>query len=220
MSSRRLAFLLAIGVLSIQAVQAQKPPAAPKPSGPRTVAVPALDSGEIVDGVYRNVTFGFTLKLPYGWVDRTDDMKRESSEASKSDPGQSTVLLATFERPPDASGETVNSAIIIAAESVSSYPGIKDPSQYFGPIGEIAKSRELNPINQPYDFPVDGMAIVRQDFNKKMGNVTMYQSSMALIEKGYVLSFTFIAGNLDDITETLDDLRFGKVKPSSAKSTK
>ena len=171
-----------------------------------------FDLGQIVDGVYRNAFFGFTLKLPYGWVDRTEDMRQDSAEAAKADAGKSTVLLATFERPPEAQGKTVNSAIVIALESTASYPGMKSAAQYFGPIGEIAKSKDLTVINQPYDFPIDGMPIVRQDFSKKLGDVAMYQSSMALIEKGYVISFTFIAGSLDDITQTLEDLRFGRVK--------
>jgi hypothetical protein len=181
---------------------------------PPVTKAQAPDLGEVTDGVYRNATFGFTLKLPYGWVDRTGDMRQGSAETAQPDPSQSTVLLATFERPPDAAGETVNSAIVIAAESVASYPGLKDPSQYFGPIGEIAKAKEMAAINQPYDFPVDGMPIVRQDFSKKAGGVTMVQSSLALLEKGYVVSFTFIAGSLDDITQTLDDLRFGRVRPA------
>ncbi len=213
MISRRLALIFCVSV-SVAALQAQQKPATASASSTmRTAANQPLDPGETVDGVYRNISFGFTLKLPYGWVDRTDDLRRDSAEASKADPGKSTVLLATFQRPPDAPGDAVNSAIVVAAESVSSYPGLKDASQYFGPIGEIAKAKELSPINQPYDFPIDGMPIVRQDFNKKMGNVTMYQSSMALVEKGYVVSFTFIAGSLDDITDTLDALRFGRVKP-------
>ncbi len=200
-------------VPSIQAQQANLS-ASSASSKPSAAKSQAPDLGEVTDGAYRNRFFGFTLKLPYGWVDRTSDMRQQDADAAPADASKSTVLLATFQRPPDAAGDTVNSAIVIAAESVASYPGLKDPSQYFGPIGEIAQAKEMTAINQPYDFPIDGMPIVRQDFSKKLHGVTMVQSSMAMLQKGYAVSFTFVAGSLDDITQSLDDLRFGRVKPA------
>jgi hypothetical protein len=198
-------------VPSVQAQQAHSSASAAS-SKPVWVRPQTPDLGEASDGAYRNRFFGFTLKLPYGWVDRTSDLRQQDADAPPTDTSKSTVLLATFQRPPDAAGDTVNSAIVIAAESLASYPGLKDPSQYFGPIGEIAKANDMTAINQPYDFPIDGMPIVRQDFSKKLHGVTMFQSSMAMLQKGYALSFTFIAGNQDDITQNLDDLRFGRVK--------
>jgi len=139
---------------------------------------------------------------------------RQDSAVAKADTSQSIVLLATFERPPEASGDTVNSAVVIAAESISAYPGLKDASQYFGPIGEIAKSKGFTAISEPYDFPVDGKPIVRQDFSKKLGGMTMVQSSLVMLRAPYVLSFTFIGDSLDDITEELEGLRFGQPAPA------
>ncbi len=73
--------------------------------------------GALADGIYRNAFFGFTYKLPYGWVDRTADMREGD------DPGK-LLLLAVFERPPEATGSTINSAAVIAAEKVSSFSGL------------------------------------------------------------------------------------------------
>ena len=50
------------------------------------------------------------------------------------------VLLAAFSRPPEAAGEGVNSSILIVAESVAAYPGLKEATQYFGPVSEVAKA--------------------------------------------------------------------------------
>src|SRR5690242_7142424 len=60
-------------------------------------------------------SLGFTYKVPFGWVDRTDEMqpgevatpsagKDSSAEASatKAATGTSETLLAVFERPPEA----------------------------------------------------------------------------------------------------------------------
>ena len=111
----------------------------------------------------------------------------------------------------------VNSAIVVAAESTSSYPGLKNAAQYFGPIDELTKANGFTAINEPYEFPVDGMPIARQDFSKKLGNVAMHQSSLVTLRKGYIVSFTFIAGSEDDIRENLEYLRFGSVKTGKQK---
>ncbi len=204
-----IALLVAATLVAAQTTNPPAPASPPKGSKAKAAEVQASDPGEIVSGLYSNRSFGFTFKLPFGWVDRTDFMRQDSADA-KADPSKSMVLLATFERPPEASGDTVNSAVIIAAESVSSYPGLKDASQYFGPVAEIAKSQGFTAVSEPYDFPVGGRPIVRQDFSKKLAGLTMVQSSLAMLHGSYIVSFTFIADSLDDTTQTLDHLRFGR----------
>jgi len=207
------ACVLVVGVIaSVLAAQPVPPQAPVSPARASNAQSAPLDLGAVIGGVYRNTFFGFSLKLPFGWVDRTDVMREDSSEPGNTSAGKGTVLLAVFERPPEATGSTVNSAVIIAAESASSYPGLKDAAQYFGPIDELTKSNGFNAINEPYEFPVDGMPIVRQDFSKKMSGATMQQSSLALLRKGFVVSFTFIAGSEDEIIQNLDHLRFGAQK--------
>jgi hypothetical protein len=175
------------------------------------------DLGTVADGIYRNSVFGFSCKIPFGWVDRTDVMREDSSGSGTASKGKGMVLLAVFERPPEATGTTVNSAIVIAAESALSYPGIKNPAQYFGPIDELTKSNGFTAVNEPYEFPVDGMPIARQDFSKKLSRLTMMQSSLVLLRKGYVVSFTFVGGSEDEIVKSLDNLRFGSPQRTKQK---
>jgi hypothetical protein len=211
-----VAFVLSTVVL-VAALQAeQTAPSAPSPAKDAIQSLYA-DFGAVADGIYRNPFFGFTLKLPFGWVDRTDVMRQDSSDTAKPGTGKGIVLLAAFERPPEATGTTVNSAVVIAAESVSSYPRLEDPAQYFGPIEEVTKSNGFTAVNEPYEFPFDGMPIVRQDFSKKLNSLTMYQSSLVILRKGYIVSFTFIAGSEDEITQNLECLRFGGPKPPKHK---
>ena len=106
-----------------------------KSSAPGKTSAP--DLGTVADSTYRNTFFGFSYKIPFGWVERTEDL-RDDGEA-----GKSLVLLAVFERPPEATGNTVNSAVVIAAESVSSYPGLKTAADYFGPLTEVTLSQRL-----------------------------------------------------------------------------
>lgn len=191
--------LLSCGLVA----QTAQSPAASKTS--------ATEPGEISAGVYRNPSFGFTYKLPYGWVDRTSEMREASS-----DPAESMVLLGVFQRPPEATGEGVNAAAVIAAESASSYPGLKDAAQYFGPLGEVTTAKGLTAVSEPYEFPVDARLIVRRDFIKQLGGGSMHQSTLAWLARGYVVSFTFIAASDDDVVELLERLTFAK-KPAARK---
>ena len=152
---------------------------------------------------YRNPEFAFTCKLPYGWVDRTQQMQDESSDAAKA-----KLLLAVFERPPEVTGDTVNSAIVITAESVASYPGLKTAADYLGPLIELTTSKGFKVTEQPYEFSVGSTHLVRGDFSKDLGKLTMRQSSLVLLRKGYVLSFTFLAGSDDEMDELIEKLSF------------
>jgi hypothetical protein len=208
---RALLKILAVALLacSLQAQQAAKP--APL----QTAAKP--DPGATTDGVYRNPTCGFTYKAPFGWVDRTREMREDSDEDSNS-AKKSILLLATFERPPEATGDTVNSAVVAAAEEVASYPGLRSAEQYFGPFTELTKAKGLTVVNEPYEFQVGDRHLVRGDFSKALGNLTMHQSTLVIMEKGYILSFTFIAGSENEADELVEGLSFGrKETPASRK---
>jgi hypothetical protein len=185
-------------------------PQAPVPSPKHSpVRKTPPDMGSVTNGTYRNDSFQFFYRLPFGWVDRTSDI-REDTDKSK-------VLLAIFERPPAATGTTINSAVIIAAESVDSYPGLKSADDYFGPLTELTESKGFKVVNEPYEFPLDGRTIIRKDFTKERGTLQMLQASLVTIEKGYVLSFTFVGGSQDDITELVENLRFAGPRKSSRK---
>jgi hypothetical protein len=160
------------------------------------------DLGTVADSTYRSTFFGFSYKIPFGWVERTEDM-RDDGEA-----GKSLVLLAVFERPPEATGNTVNSAVVIAAESVSAYPGLKTAADYFGPLTEVTLSKGFKVVNEPFDFFRGTNQVVRGDFSKEVGTLTMHQSSVVLVKKGYVVSFTVIGGSEDEVDELLEKLSF------------
>ncbi|MEY2412882.1 MAG: hypothetical protein QOD84_1488 [Acidobacteriaceae bacterium] len=164
----------------------------------------ASAAGEgVLNGAYRNPAFGFTYKVPFGWEDRTQDMQQSSDE------GTSKVLLAIFQRPPETRGEEINAAVVIASESASSYRGLKTAADYFGPLQELTIAKGFKVIRQPYVFSLGAKALVRGDFSKPRGNLTMYQSSLVILEKGTIVSFTFIAGSEDEVNGLIENLSFG-----------
>jgi hypothetical protein len=186
----------------------QVPKAAGKPVKSTAISEPDSSiAGDITNGVYRNASFGFTYKLAFGWVDRTKEMSEDSnldSNAAK----KSILLLAVFEHPPEATGDSVNSALVVAAEPASSYPGLRSAEQYFGPLTELTKSKGFTVVNEPYDCRVGSMQLTRGDFSKPLGNLTMHQSTVVLMEKGYVVSFTFIGGSHDEVDQLVEGLSF------------
>lgn len=182
-----------------------------KPAAARSIP---LQPGSISSGVYRNPLFGFACKIPAGWVLRTDDMNTHDNAAdgdgksAGNSAASGRVLLAAFSRPPLAHGEDVNSSILIAAESVAAYPGLKDPAQYFGPIDEITKAQGFDVDEDPYEFEVGTKKLVRGDFEKDVGSRIMHQSTLVMLSHGYAVSFTFIGGTEDEVDELIADLAF------------
>lgn len=172
-----------------------------------------LDSGAVSNGVYRNPAFGFACKIPAAWVLRTEEMNARDNENTNADKTAADktgrVLLAAFSRPPEAHGEDVNSSILIAAESMADYPGLKDAAQYFGPVTEVAKAQGFEVVEEPYEFVIGTKTLVRGDFQKDVGSRVMRQSTLVVLARGYAVSFTFIAGTEDEVEELVEGLSFG-----------
>ncbi len=163
-------------------------------------------AGAIADGVYANSAFGFKCKIPFGWVDRTQDMQGDADAA------KSRVLLGIFEHPPDATGSTVNSAIVIAAEKIANYPGLKGALDYFDTLTALTTAQGFKVVNEPYEFPIGAKKLARGDFSRTSDKLTMQQSSLVMLANGYVVSFTFVAGNDDEINDLIDNLSFSVVR--------
>jgi hypothetical protein len=198
-SSRTGLALLVALLLPCTSQAQQKPKSPPQHSAP--------DPGATTNGVYRNPTFGFTYKIAYGWVDRTQEMG-EDSNGDSTDAKKSIVLLAVFERPPVAPGDSINSAVVVAAEAASSYADLKNEAQYFDLVTASAKSKDLKVVNEPYDYSRGTVQMLRGDFSKPLGNLTLYQSTLVLMQKGYFISFTFIGGSADEVDGLIEALIF------------
>lgn len=173
----------------------------------------APDAGTIADSVYRNASLNFSYKIPFGWVDRTSDM-REGNEL-----GQSLLLLSVFQRPPETRAEGINSAVVIAAENTSSYPGLKTAAEYFGPLTELTTGKGFKVVNEPHEFSVGAKPLARGDFSKASGASTMYQTSLVFLQKNWIVSFTFIGASDDEINQLLENLSFSS-SPTPRRSVK
>jgi hypothetical protein len=183
--------------------------------------------------LYRNADFGFRYQIPYGWVDRTQRMNRNemnprefhkedstTKETPREQPGdRAQVLLGVFERPPEAAADSINSGVVIASESVASYPGLKTAEDYIGPVTEVAIAKGFKSVGEPFLVEIESRRLVRVDFIKSLdakstateppdNKLTMRQCTLILLTKGRILSFTFIAESEDAVDELMDGLHF------------
>ncbi len=208
-----------LGTMASSLWAQQSPPASGESSSkhhpklPKQATTSALDLGSITDNIYHNASFGFTYKLPFGWVDRTNEMQDDSPDSAK-DPAKSVVLLAVFEQPPEAPRDAINPGVVIAAESVSSYPGLKTAADYFEPLTQLTTDKGFKVVNEPSEFAVGTKTLVRSDFSKEMGKLTIDQTCLAFLAKGYVVSITLIGASEDEVNELIENLSF---RPANAK---
>jgi hypothetical protein len=224
--------VLAVAALSVN-VLAQDSPAPPSSSSstsssakhvnkPTAPADSGLDPGAVTNGVYRNKTLALSCKIPPGWVLRTDEMNARDEEKKEKEEGVpatqppapaassagAKVLLAAFSRPPEARAEDINASILIAAESVASYPELKQAQQYFFPLTEVAKAQGFTLDENPYEIAMGAKTLVRGDFHKDRGTRVMHQSTLAMLSHGYAISITVIGGTDDEVEDLIDGLTF------------
>jgi hypothetical protein len=136
----------------------------------------------------------------------------QGAQGNTEDRKAGRVLLAAFSRPPEARGEDVNSSILIAAESVSAYAGLKDAAQYFGPLTEVAKAQGFEADEEPYEFAMGTKTLVRGDFHKDVGSRVMRQSTLAFLSHGYAVSITVIGGTEEEVEELVEGISFAAGK--------
>ena len=173
-------------------------------------STPPAKPAESDTTIYRNATFGFHYQIPYGWVDRTKEMQ-EGNDSSRGE-----VLLAIFERPPQAAGDTINSAVVIATERVTAYPGLRKAEDYLGPLAELTTSKGFKPDGDLSELEIGSQRMVRADFSKALNDkLTMHQATLVLLSKGQIVSFTFIADSLDAVNDLIDGLSFSSPKPKA-----
>jgi hypothetical protein len=166
--------------------------------GPESSTLP----GSSAQGPPKNQT---DRGLPEGGENKSSPPRASSSTAEQR---EASVLLAAFSRPPEARGENVNGSIVIAAESVATYPGLTQAAQYFGPLTEVAKAQGFTVDEEPYEFALGNKNLVRGDFHKDVGTRVMRQSTLAFLAHGYALSITVIGGTEEEVEDLIDGLSF------------
>lgn len=217
-----LCFVLAIFFSFVSPAFAQSSSSKTRKHSRATTSSP-IEAGAVANGVYRNKTLDLSCKVPPGWVLRTEEMNsaedpgaaqqpssaQDNAQGRQNDAGTQRVLLAAFSRPPEARGQDINSSILIAAESTSAYPGLKEAAQYFGPLTEVAKAQGFTADEEPYEYSVGARNLVRADFHKDTGSRVMRQSTLVFLSHGYAISITVISGTEEEVEDLIEGVSFG-----------
>ncbi len=156
---------------------------------PKKPSPPSSKPVESAETIYRNPTLGFRYRIPYGWVERTKEMQ-EGDDAAKGE-----VLLSVFERPPQ----------------------LKRAEDFLGTLTELTAAQGFKVDGDPSEALIDSQRLVRADFSKpRSDKLTMHQSTLVLLTKGQIVSFTFLADSADGVNDLIDGLGFS-VQKSKAK---
>jgi len=213
-------FSLALIAVTASARAPQDANISSKPRSPQTSRSTARSSKPSVpqdENLYQNSEFGFRYKTILGWVDRTEEMQPEQKPASAADPHSGKVLLAVFERPPEVQSDTLNPAVIVAEESAASYPGLKSAADYVGPLTQLVTARGFKPSGDPAEVTLDGRSLVQCDFKRDDAKRSAFQSTLILLQKGSVVSFTFIASTQEEVEDLIEKLSFQRAPSAKAK---
>ena len=126
-------------------------------------------------------------------------------------PAQGEVLLAVFERPPQAAGDTINSAVVIAVEKAD--PGVKKAEDYLATLSATANAQGFKPEGDPSEIDIDSQRMVRADFSKPLNDkLAMQQSTLVLLSKGQIVTFTFVAESVDALDNLIEGISFSPAK--------
>ena len=90
---------------------------------------------------------------------------------------------------PEVTGDTVNSAVVITAESATSYPGPKSAADYMGPLTELTTSKGFKADGGPHDSPSAPRLSCAVTSPVSRDRSPCTRSSLIVLRKGFVISF-------------------------------
>ncbi len=189
-----------------------------------------FDYGRVENGIYQNKYFDFSIKLPVDWVVQSREQTENLANAGKKllagdDENMKAVikasevntanLLAVFQYQL-GSAVAYNPNIMIVAENVKNYPGIKKGSDYL-----FQARRLLQQGNFKYDYlseEFDNEKINTTDFYKMEAHLNYMGLEIKQIYYSTVLmgfSFNVIVSYVSDeqkkmLLESLNSMSFKK----------
>ena len=201
---RRAVFLLLLAPVTLAQSAPAKPPS-PKAS-PRPAPAVAPDEGTIHGQLYTSDYFGFRYTIPEGLEVQEDFLPSQQDAARRS-----FVLLAAYGR---SANPAYRQGVVISADR-NVYPAVKTAADYVAKTArEHFQPGGFEEIGAARAVTLGGHEFSRIDYRK--GEI--YQSLLATMWRGYVLSFDLVAPRLEEmetLAQSLQTLRFPPPKPKS-----
>jgi TonB family protein len=187
----------------------------------------APDDGSVLGDQYFSKFFKFTYPVPSGWI--SYDAKEmesmagvagkslhggDSTEQGKPDvsPKRTFVLLTLSQSPIGTPGKDTR-VITVFAERVPDGSEIRSAEDYLLKIQKLARDMKasLQFPGKPHEVSFDGRQFFQIDGQASTPGGLFYQSTVATVLQGYVLSFMFTSASQDDLNslgETLKLIHF------------
>ena len=199
------------------------------PEGPKPEdsTVPRPDAGSISGTIYTNQFFGFSYEFPKGWTVLGTDVSRAllqmgGAMLSSGDPvlqdAQRAVIqndypLFMAQEGLTKGGGISQRSIQIRALKSSDELGMHSGKEF---VEMLSASRKLfqgaiELAGPPEEFTAGGKKFWRGNLSAKVGNGNITASEIAIVEKGYLLLFSFVAPDAagrDELVDTMQSLRF------------
>jgi hypothetical protein len=177
-------------------------------SDPATTHLVQVDSGSVIDNLYRSDFFGFTYLFPKGWSVQGEVTKKYLMDVGRAlvtggDPTKTAVmdisekrshqLLTVFEHPV-GTPVPFNPGLIVMTEDVSFAPGIQKGSDYLLNVkmGVEKRHPELKILREPTEQSFGGKSFFRMDVSFEISTgATVFESYSSTILNGNALTFIF-----------------------------
>ena len=183
-----------------------QPQASPSRSAPKAKSS-LPDSGVISQGVYRN-----RLSVSATSFRSAGSIARPTCRTTPLMPSSRGYCWPSSNGLRKRAGDTINSAVVIAVEPLPS--GMSTAADYFESLAGLTTAKGFQAANEAQELSVGHTKLLRGDFTKPRGTLTMRQTSLVLVQRSQAISFTFIGGSEDEVNELIERLSFASRKPT------
>jgi hypothetical protein len=218
-----------------QAQQNPAPAPAPPPANPATPAgseavrmAPtglAANGGSIVNDVYTNTTYGFTMKLPPGWVvvpanDPVVASKDPKEEALMQAAQTNHVLLLTTENAP-MKKHTQRKSIQIIATRLLQKPHPNEGQQYlvYSKRTALEKKMPVEYLGDPAAVTIHGSKVWTIGLNQTTGEDVQRIQQYVATQGSVLLQFMFVSPDEKGLKDLQPSMRSINLNPSAKKTT-
>ena len=164
------------------------------------------DEGSVIDNLYRSRYFNFSYTVPEGLEVDENFMQGEEDESA-----QAFVLLAAY-----GAAEGQGRKGIVVSADLNINPQAKSAAEYLEKMTrEHYRANGFEVVNGARQLSLGGRPFFRIDYSKG----TTYQTAVATIARGYVLTFSLAAPTqpeLEQLFTTLSTLKFAPAPKRAA----
>ncbi len=165
-----------------------------------------FDYGKVENHIYRNAFFNLKISLPPEWIvqtkEQTEELVKKGSDLVTGDNNNlkaiikasevnSAYLLTLFKHEVGAA-VNYNPGLILIAENLKQFPGIKNGADYLFHTRKFLKQSQIQYNNIDDNFEkvkISNQEFYKMDLDLNHGNLNIKQSYYSTIKNGFSINF-------------------------------